>query len=83
MYLFVHLLILERGRERNINVLFHLFMHSLVDSSMCPDGIEPASLAHWDAFNSNQLRYLARALGIYRRMFRSLRDEEGRVEAKA
>ena len=24
-------------RERNINLLFHLLMHSLVDSCMCPD----------------------------------------------
>lgn len=30
----------ERGRERerNISLLFHLFMHSLVNSCMCPDG---------------------------------------------
>ena len=27
----------ERGRERNIYFLFHLAMHSLVDSCMCPD----------------------------------------------
>ena len=26
-----------RERERNIDLLFHLFMHSLADSSMCPD----------------------------------------------
>ena len=31
-------LILERERERNTDLLFHLFMHSLVDSCMClPD----------------------------------------------
>ena len=37
--LFCILLILKRGRgiERVIILLFHLFMHSLVDSSMCPD----------------------------------------------
>ena len=27
----------ERGRERNINLLFHLFVHSLVDSCIFPD----------------------------------------------
>ena len=27
----------ERERERNINLLFHLLMHSLVDSCVCPD----------------------------------------------
>ena len=26
-----------RERERNINLLYHLFMHSLVDSCMCSD----------------------------------------------
>ena len=39
----------EREREQNINLLFHLFMHSLVDSYMCPDlGIEPTTLEYWD-----------------------------------
>ena len=39
LFLFYLLLILEReeGKERNINLLFHLFMHSLVASCMCPD----------------------------------------------
>ena len=37
-YLFIlNLLILESQRERDINLLFHLFMHSLVDSCTCPD----------------------------------------------
>ena len=27
----------EEGRERNIDFLFYLFMHSLVDSYMCPN----------------------------------------------
>ena len=27
----------EDGRQRNVNVLFHLFMNSLADSCMCPD----------------------------------------------
>ena len=27
----------EREREREINLLFHLFMHSLVDSWICHD----------------------------------------------
>ena len=31
-----YLLILEIGREENIRALFHPFMHSLVDSYMCP-----------------------------------------------
>ena len=26
-----------KEEEREINLLFHLFMHSLVDSCMCPD----------------------------------------------
>ena len=26
-----------RKREGDVNLLFHLFMHSLVDSCMCPD----------------------------------------------
>ena len=31
-----------RERERDIDLLFHLFMHSLVDSWMCPDwGLNP------------------------------------------
>ena len=40
LFFFFNLLILERGggeRERNINLLLHLFMHSLVASCMCPD----------------------------------------------
>ena len=38
IYIF-NLLILEKeeGRERNIDLLFYLLMHSLVDSCMCPD----------------------------------------------
>ena len=32
----------EEGRERNIDWLLHLLMHSLVDSCMCPDwGLNP------------------------------------------
>ena len=32
----------ERKVERNIDLLFHLFMHWLVESSMCPDlGLNP------------------------------------------
>ena len=27
----------KRERMRNIDLLFHLLMHSLVDSCMCPD----------------------------------------------
>ena len=29
--------LISRERERNINLLFHLPMHTLVDSFMCPD----------------------------------------------
>ena len=43
-----YLLNLERERaegskrQRNIDLLFHLFMHLLVDSCMCPDrGLNP------------------------------------------
>lgn len=35
------------GRESDINLLFYLFLHSLVDSFMCLDqGIKPAILAY-------------------------------------
>ena len=35
--------------ERNIDLLFHLLMHSLVDSYRCPDWkLNPASLAYQD-----------------------------------
>ena len=30
----------ERDRKTDIDLLFYLVMHSLVDSCMCPDGIE-------------------------------------------
>ena len=42
-----YLFILEKneGRERDINLLFHWFMHPLVDSCMCPDG--GSSLQAW------------------------------------
>ena len=36
LFLNFYLLIL-RKREKNIDLLFHLFMHSLVDFCMCPD----------------------------------------------
>ena len=36
-FFFFHLMILERGRERNIDLLFLLVMHSLVVSCMYPD----------------------------------------------
>ena len=48
-----------RERERNINLLFHLFMYSLVDSW---PGIEPEPWC--TRRNSNQLSYPARA-GYY------------------
>ena len=37
-----------KGRERNIDLLFHLFMHSLVDSRMCLDqGSNPQPWRIW------------------------------------
>ena len=33
----IFIYLLERERERSIDLLFHLFIHSLVDSCMCPD----------------------------------------------
>ena len=35
-------------RETHVNLLFHLFIHSLVASGMCPDRIELATLVHQD-----------------------------------
>ena len=34
---YIYWLIWEREREIEINLLFHLFMYSLIDSCMCPD----------------------------------------------
>ena len=56
IFFFFYLLICrKRGKERksekerHTDLLFHLFMHSLVDSCMCPDqGFEPTTLAYWD-----------------------------------
>ena len=47
-------------RERNINLLFHLFMHSLVDSCTCPDQNWTRNLGILGQ-HSNQLSYPARA----------------------
>ena len=41
-FLFIDL----REKERNIDLLFHLFIYSLVDSCMCPDKIY--NLVYWD-----------------------------------
>ena len=44
-----YLLILERQRERNIDSLSQLLMHSLLDSYICPDwGSSPQPLAYQD-----------------------------------
>ena len=41
--------LLIRERERDINLLFHLCMHSLVDSCMCPDQrSNPQPRHYWD-----------------------------------
>ena len=41
----------ERGKEgkkeRNIDLSFHVFMHSLVDSCLCPDGDRTRNLGTW------------------------------------
>ena len=37
IFLFIDFEGVEREREINIDLLFLLFMHSLVDSCMCPD----------------------------------------------
>lgn len=46
MGLFIHLKYLLR--EREMDLLFHLFMYSLAISCMCPNGIEPVALVYWD-----------------------------------
>ena len=58
-FLKVYLVILEREegkRETDIDLLFHLFMHSLVDSCRCPDqpGMELGTLACWDIILINR-----------------------------
>ena len=51
IYLFLLILEREEGggreeRERGINMLFHLFMNSLVDSCMCPDWVSDSQPWH-------------------------------------
>ena len=55
---FIDGLVLER--ERNIDLLFHLFLHSLADSCVCPEaGPNPH---HWCMRQrSNHLSYPSRA----------------------
>ena len=51
----------EREREREINLFFHLFIYSLVNSCMCPDwglNLQPCCIG----IILNQLSYLARAV---------------------
>ena len=50
-------------RERNIDLLFHLLMHSLVSSLMCPEQRSNPQPWHMQT-NSNQLSYLARAVDV-------------------
>ena len=54
----------EEERERSIDLLFHLFMHQLVDSCMCPDWESNLHLGVSEQC-SNQLSYPARALFSY------------------
>ena len=51
---------IERKGERNINLLFHLFMHSLVYSCICPDWGPKQQLCIGGRC-SDQLSYPARA----------------------
>ena len=68
----LYLLILERekGRERkerrkrNISLLYHLLIHSLVDSCMWPDWGSNQQLWHMGQ-HSNQLSYPARAKTVF------------------
>lgn len=50
----------KRERERNINLLFLLFMHLLADSSMCPEWGWNLNLGQ-SGWQSNQLSYQAGA----------------------
>ena len=67
----------ERERERekgNIHLLSHLFMHSLVASCMCPDGVQTYDLGV-PGRCSRQLNYLARATSFFVFFFNfSLKD---------
>ena len=46
----------KREREREIDLLFHLFMHLLVDFLYVPwSGIEPATLAYWTTLLPTEL----------------------------
>ena len=48
LFFFFNLLILENRREeREINLLFHLFIRSLVDSVCALTRVEPTTLARW------------------------------------
>ena len=48
----------EEGRERDHDLLFHLFMHSLVDSCMCPDIQESITLAYLDSVSGWYIKHL-------------------------
>ena len=50
----------EKERKRETNLLFHLLLHSLIASYMCPDWDQTCSLGVSGWF-SNQLSYAARA----------------------
>ena len=46
----------KRERERDVNLLFHLFMHSLVASCMCPDqGSNPQPWSMWMTLYPSEL----------------------------
>ena len=53
----------EAGRERDIDLLFHVFMHSLVTSCVCPDQ-ELHPQPWYMGWCSNQPSYPARALHL-------------------
>ena len=47
----------DRDRERNIDLSFHLLMHSLVDSGMCPDQGSNLQPWCWDDAPTTLARY--------------------------
>ena len=57
----------EKKGERNTNLLFYLFVHSLVDSCTCPDWgwNGPATLACWEDVLTNRATWPAPDSTLY------------------